>query len=566
MKYVYIISLFFISMTSLSQNFSKANAEVEKLEFNSRQSEVACDVVEDNLFYFKNKKSFRRNSIYHDLFMLDVNELNEIEGEKRRISLTKKISESTDFHEGPCFIDKKNNRIYITISSLSRFELKKQIKRTGNRVNTLKIIEGDYKDGKISNLKDFTFNNLSYSVAHATYSNVTQRLYFATTDTNGFGKSDLYYCHKKEDGTWEEPHSLGNKINSENNEVFPTVKGGVLFFSSDTSKEDLDLYYILESDIGVAYPKLLPEEINSDMDDFLLCFDDNKNQISGYFTSNRDNIFFQNDDIYSFKIEGLQFKRMYKMFVEIKQRNNILEKGKVSVILNDSISVKTIDLSQNKEIVFDNLIIGENYSLKYESDSIEEKIVLEKNIDKEVVRKTMEIEGFIKKVIKEKPKTLVVNTVYGITDKLSDKEKKKAGILNQELSAQLKKETKTKVIEFKTKKTFDNVYFAYGSHKLYKYSREKMDKLLLYLENNEVKYILIEAFTDSRSSSEFNEKLAIRRALFCRKYLVDRGVPENKIIYKGFGENRLTNDCGDGVDCPESEHKKNRRVEFTIVF
>jgi hypothetical protein len=43
-------------MTSLSQNFSKANAEVEKLEFNSRQSEVACDVVGDYLFYFKNKK------------------------------------------------------------------------------------------------------------------------------------------------------------------------------------------------------------------------------------------------------------------------------------------------------------------------------------------------------------------------------------------------------------------------------------------------------------------------------------------------------------------------------
>ena len=45
-----------------------------------------------------------------------------------------------------------------------------------------------------------------------------------------------------------------------------------------------------------------------------------------------------------------------------------------------------------------------------------------------------------------------------------------------------------------------------------------------------------------------------------------KGVSQDKILYSGFGESKLTNDCGDGVDCPESQHKMNRRIEFTLMY
>ena len=33
----------------------------------------------------------------------------------------------------------------------------------------------------------------------------------------------------------------------------------------------------------------------------------------------------------------------------------------------------------------------------------------------------------------------------------------------------------------------------------------------------------------------------------------------------GYGENKLTNHCANGVRCTEEEHQQNRRTEFKVV-
>ena len=91
--------------------------------------------------------------------------------------------------------------------------------------------------------------------------------------------------------------------------------------------------------------------------------------------------------------------------------------------------------------------------------------------------------------------------------------------------------------------------------------KKKLDRLIAYVKNNNIKYVVIEAHTDSRGSKSYNQKLSIKRALACRKYLIDNGVSKDKIKYIGFGEDKLINNNVES----ETKHLQNRRIEFTLL-
>ena len=84
------------------------------------------------------------------------------------------------------------------------------------------------------------------------------------------------------------------------------------------------------------------------------------------------------------------------------------------------------------------------------------------------------------------------------------------------------------------------------------------------MKTNEEMNVRLEAHTDSRGSTEYNQQLSINRAEAARKYLTDLGVDEDKISIKGFGESKLRNGCKDNVPCSETKHRYNRRTEVVI--
>ena len=59
-------------------------------------------------------------------------------------------------------------------------------------------------------------------------------------------------------------------------------------------------------------------------------------------------------------------------------------------------------------------------------------------------------------------------------------------------------------------------------------------------------------------------KLSENRAKAAYDYVIKRGVPSNRIAYKGYGESKLVNNCKDGVNCSDLQHEANRRTEFII--
>jgi outer membrane protein OmpA-like peptidoglycan-associated protein len=75
----------------------------------------------------------------------------------------------------------------------------------------------------------------------------------------------------------------------------------------------------------------------------------------------------------------------------------------------------------------------------------------------------------------------------------------------------------------------------------------------------------IASHTDSRGSNVSNQALSERRAQSGVNYLMSKGINASQLVANGFGENKLTNRCSDGVSCNEAEHARNRRTEFRVI-
>jgi outer membrane protein OmpA-like peptidoglycan-associated protein/tetratricopeptide (TPR) repeat protein len=113
---------------------------------------------------------------------------------------------------------------------------------------------------------------------------------------------------------------------------------------------------------------------------------------------------------------------------------------------------------------------------------------------------------------------------------------------------------------------FENIYYAYGSYAINDDGKAILDKAAEALMDYPKLIMEINSHTDSQSSSGFNLGLSKRRAQTIVEYLVNkRGISRSRLKATGFGETRLLNDCYDGVECTDAQHKINRRTEFRII-
>ena len=77
--------------------------------------------------------------------------------------------------------------------------------------------------------------------------------------------------------------------------------------------------------------------------------------------------------------------------------------------------------------------------------------------------------------------------------------------------------------------------------------------------------IRIESHTDSRGSDDYNMLLSKKRARAAFDYIVSKGIDPKRLLYHGYGETRLLNNCTNGVDCTEEQHEVNRRSIVKVV-
>ena len=115
-----------------------------------------------------------------------------------------------------------------------------------------------------------------------------------------------------------------------------------------------------------------------------------------------------------------------------------------------------------------------------------------------------------------------------------------------------------------------NIYFELAKADIKDESKEVLDRIVKYLEENSTTRIELSAHTDSRGSNAYNEKLSQRRAQSCVDYLIKKGIATGRLVSKGYGETKLIKSDAEIAklkfeDEKEAAHQENRRTEFKII-
>ena len=112
---------------------------------------------------------------------------------------------------------------------------------------------------------------------------------------------------------------------------------------------------------------------------------------------------------------------------------------------------------------------------------------------------------------------------------------------------------------------WENITFLPNSEQIHTSSQVGVDSLVNLLSENKNIRFEISCHTDSRGNDAYNMKLSQKRAESLVDYLVSRGIQNQVLTPKGYGESRLINHCRNKIHCSSSQHQENRRVELIIL-
>jgi outer membrane protein OmpA-like peptidoglycan-associated protein len=111
----------------------------------------------------------------------------------------------------------------------------------------------------------------------------------------------------------------------------------------------------------------------------------------------------------------------------------------------------------------------------------------------------------------------------------------------------------------------ENIHFENNKSDLSEQDKETLNKIILVLTTQKNLRIEIGAHTDSKGGEEENLKLSQQRAKVVYAYILSYGVESNRLVAKGYGESKPLVPCNAPYVCSESDHAKNRRIEFKIL-
>jgi peptidoglycan-associated lipoprotein len=104
------------------------------------------------------------------------------------------------------------------------------------------------------------------------------------------------------------------------------------------------------------------------------------------------------------------------------------------------------------------------------------------------------------------------------------------------------------------------VFFDYDIAQIRSDARTTLDAKVPILRQRSDIRLLIEGHADERGSIEYNLALGMRRAENVRSYLVNFGIPADRLDVATYGEERPISTGSD-----ESAFARNRRAEFRII-
>jgi len=477
--------------------------EVEKSSVSSDKVDFGAVLTNNNEVYFTSaRNTSRKENGMNDQPYLDL--YKAIRNADGTLSEASEVTElNTKWHDGPATISSDGSTIYYVSESFNESVYQKD-KKKHLKFGQMYLYKATKTDGdKWGNSKPLPFNNKDYSVRNPSISDDGKTLYFSSNMPGGFGGDDIWKVSVDGD-TYGTPENLGENINTEGNESFPSIqKDGVLYFASN-GRQGLGGYDVFQQDTNANEPAVnLYEPVNSQKDDFSFSYNLDKN--AGYFSSNRDG----DDDIYEVKATS-----KLDVIVVVKDA----ETGKLLTGVN-------VTLIDQNETVKENQLTNQIGESKFE-------------VGKD------EIANFSA-------------TRSGYQTGTASMKKPEDGTQIIEISLM-----PIQPIITDTQVILQPIYFEFNQSNITEQGAEELDKLVKVMNQYPLMIIDAESHTDTRGSDSYNLQLSERRAKSTVQYIISKGISKERITGSGMGETHPKVVCS---TCSEEEHAQNRRSEFYII-
>ncbi len=110
-----------------------------------------------------------------------------------------------------------------------------------------------------------------------------------------------------------------------------------------------------------------------------------------------------------------------------------------------------------------------------------------------------------------------------------------------------------------------NIYFDFGKAEVKPNSFDYLDSMVAIMKEYPTMVIEISGHTDDVGSDEKNMKLSEDRAAAVVKYFESKGIEQERMQSKGYGETQpVAPNKNNGKDNPAGR-EKNRRIEFKVL-
>ena len=487
---------------------------VQNLSINSEVSDFGGTLKNGKLYITSARNNNRKTYGWNEEPFLDIYTANvTADGELQTPSIIEE-NINTKYHEGIVSFSPDGNTMYFSRESYYEKKYERD-SLTKYKISVLNLYKSINQEGQWSEAEALSLNGDNYSVKNPSVSPDGKTLYFASDKSGGFGNFDIYSAPIDQNGSVGEATNMGQKLNTEGQEMFPFISSNnTLYFSSNghLGLGGLDVFFakIIDGKIGPVRNIGIP--VNGNADDFAFSFNDETEE--GFVSSNRlvdgeD----MSDDIYAIKRLQPICDVLVTVTVRDSKSGEILEGAVVSI--------------QDSE--------GNIFGTKTSNAEGIVEYIIECDIDTKLVGSKIDYESGA---------TLL------------------AGTSEEEVSAELLISPIDEII-LANKVILNPIYFDFDKSNITAQAAFELDKLVQLMTKYKSIKISAESHTDSRGSNSYNLSLSERRALSTAQYVISKGVDASRITGTGKGETMPSTDCGGS--CNEEEHQLNRRSEFLIL-
>lgn len=479
--------------------------DIQSLDINSDKSDFGAVLFNDRLYFASARNGNRRtfkwtNEPFLDIYSASYN----LDGTITNAEEVKGLN--TRWHDGPVvFLNEGKTAIYAT-ESFNQSKGFERDKASNSKFGQVSLFSSKWVNNNWTEGQPLPFASTEYSTSNPSISKDGRTLYFSSNMPGGQGGIDIWKVAVNDDGSFGTPENLGPRVNTPADESFPFIAedGQTLYFASK-GHSGFGGYDIFMIDLkGKGEAVNLGAPVNSAQDDFAFSFYADKEV--GFVSSNRTGV----DNI--FKLVPVCGVPIYVTVTDAKTAAPIA--GAKVTLLDERKNVVETQLADDKGQVSYYAECKKDYTLAvsmqlYESNAF--PVEASNGQERRIAASLKPIEVIV---------------------------------------------TEKEVI-------LREVFFEFDKYDITEEGSEELYKLVQVMEQYPDMVIMVKSHTDNRGSESYNQRLSDRRAKATVDYILSKGISEDRISGKGYGETSPKIDCKEA--CTEEEHAENRRSEFIII-